>query len=81
MKKLLLLIALMFMAGSSFANPLSAYPAPPAGGEDSFVVAPIGAFEFNPRTPNNYGLAISESIGLFEPASDIFSGNTSFIFG
>lgn len=64
MRKLFLLLALMFVSVPAMAVPLFATLNPPIGGEDDVVIAPIGAIEFNPSTKDNYGLAISESIGL-----------------
>ena len=64
MKKLLLLVAFLMVAGSGWSMQLFATLNPPQGGEDDFILAPIGSIEFNPSTPNNYGLAISESIAF-----------------
>lgn len=60
MKKLLL--ALMFLTGSAFANPLTTPISVNPSGEDLWGYAPIGAIEFNPSNSDNYGLAISESL-------------------
>jgi hypothetical protein len=64
MKKIFFLILLCVgMSAHSFGGALSGITSPPAGGENAWVIAPIGAAEFNPSSSNNYGLAISEAIG------------------
>lgn len=61
---LLVLLGGMLVGTPASANPLGVPLNPPALGEDDFLLAPIGAIEFNPTTPNNYGLAISESFAF-----------------
>ena len=72
MKKFILLVLLMLVSTSSFAMSLFSDLNPPVGGEDDFILAPIGAIEFNPSTKDNYGLALSESISFARvfPGSD-----------
>lgn len=63
-QKIGMFLAFFLMAGMASANPLAAIAQPPAGGEDVFVVAPIGSIEFNPTTKDNYGLAFTECISF-----------------
>ena len=58
-----LLFLLMLAPSPVMAVPLTAV-APAPVNQDSFILAPIGAIEFNPSTKDNYGLAISESISF-----------------
>jgi len=58
------ILGFFLLASVGSANPLQALAQPPSTGEDIFVLAPIGAVEFNPSSPNNYGLAVAESIGF-----------------
>jgi hypothetical protein len=58
------MLALMLLSAPAFSMNLFADLNPPAGGEDDFILAPVGAIEFNPSTKDNYGLAISESIAF-----------------
>lgn len=59
MKEILFAVVLMLLSVPAFAGWGIQSPVTP---EDDFILGPIGAFEFNPSTSNNYGLAISESI-------------------
>ena len=72
MKKLFLLLALTLISSVAVAGPIGLAINPPAGGEDAFILAPIGALEFNPTTKADYGLAISESLAFARlfPADD-----------
>ena len=61
--KILLVGFALFLVSSAYANPLAGI-SPVTAPEDDFIIAPIGAAEFNPSTPNNYGLAISEAFAF-----------------
>lgn len=64
MKKNFLLMALLLLSVPAFSMQLFAPLNPPAGGEDDFILAPIGSVEFNPTTKDNYGLAFTECISF-----------------
>lgn len=58
------LFALMLLHSSANAGWLTTPIQPAAGGEVDWILAPIGALEFAPSTPSNYGLTLAESIGI-----------------
>jgi len=62
--KKLLFAVLMLLAPVVNAGWLTSPIQVPPGGEIDWVLAPIGAIEFAPSTPSNYGLVLAESIGL-----------------
>lgn len=63
MKKLLL-VALLLLPCLANAGWLTTPIQPAQGGEVDWILAPIGALEFAPSTPSNYGLTLAESIGI-----------------
>ena len=74
MKKLF--VAFMLMSSLSYAGALTTPISVPSTGAQEFVLAPIGALEFNPSTPNNYGLAVAESVCL----ANLMPADSSHVF-
>lgn len=62
MKKLF--FAFLLLASTANAGWLTDPIQPPVGGEVDWILAPIGALEFAPSTPSNYGLTLAESVGI-----------------